>query len=159
MKIERIAESCYVEGTELYAEEKEETGKARVKIKLPEKGFLFQYDHRIGFVFKHKKRADGILFAKTSEDWNLLIIEIKKTIGSSEWKKIKEQWYGAWLHTKALSGILEISFLEKVRFVVAYEKERIIGGSADPVLLKRQIQEKYPKESKKYSEWKDARHI
>lgn len=157
MKIDRISKDYYSIGTELWAEEKEQTGKARIKIKLPDEGILFQYDHKIAFLFDHKKRADGIVFAKNSEGWALFILEIKKTVGDTEWRKIKDQWYGAWLHAKAISGILELDFPKNVSFVVAYEKERLVKESSDPILLKVQIQENRPEEGKKYLEWTQSK--
>ncbi|SMG13598.1 hypothetical protein [Dethiosulfovibrio salsuginis] len=157
MKIDRISKDYYSIGTELWAEKKEQTGKARIKIKLPYEGILFQYDHKIAFLFDHKKRADGIVFAKNSEGWALFILEIKKTVGDTEWRKIKDQWYGAWLHAKAISGILELDFPKNVSFVVAYEKERIVKESSDPILLKLQTQENHPEESKKYLEWTQSK--
>ena len=149
MKIDRISKDYYSIGTELWAEEKEQTGKARIKIKLPDEGILFQYDH--------KKRADGILFVRNSEGYALFILEIKKTVGDTEWRKIKDQWYGAWLHAKAISGILELDFPKNVSFVVAYEKERLVKESSDPILLKVQIQENRPEEGKKYLEWTQSK--
>ena len=75
--------------------ETEESGEAELTLHLARNGVLFQYPHNNNFIFSNKKRADGILFLQRENDWEVMIVELKKTVKAKEWMKIKEQWHGA----------------------------------------------------------------
>jgi len=145
VKTNRLSSESYEKGSSLCVIETEETGQSTLKVELPQEGILFQYSHKIHFIFKNKRRADGILFTKSETGWDLFVVELKKTVKTKEWRKIKEQWHGAWLHAMALSGVLEAPLSKKIRFVVAYQNERVVQESPDPVFLKM-VGRKMPQE-------------
>lgn len=153
MKLERVEKTAATEGTNLEVLETEESGYARLSLDLGGKGVLFQYPQNNNFVFSNKKRADGILFLQRENGWEVLIIELKKTVKMKEWMKIKEQWHGAWLHALALSGVLEVSFIRPPRFLVAYRKDGIDENAPDPILLKS------PENAQAFFEWGDGRAV
>lgn len=136
MKIDRLSPETYKQGMCLSVVETEEAGQSKLEVLLPQAGVLFQYSSKIHFIFKNKRRADGILFVKSAKRWDLFVIELKKTVKPKEWQKIKEQWHGAWLHAMALSGVLGASLSGNIRFVVAFQNDRIIKESPNPVFLK-----------------------
>lgn len=138
MKIDRLLPGVAEQGCCLTVAEKEPEGEAKLQINLDREGVLFRYPHDIHFVFANRKRADGILFVSGDEAaWDLCIVELKKTVKPKEWKKIKEQWHGAWLHALALSGVLEAPLSGKITFMAACREDRIAENSPNPVLLKR----------------------
>ena len=150
MKRERVESTAATEGTKLVVRESEESGEAELTLHLARNGVLFQYPHNNNFIFSNKKRADGILFLQRENDWDVMIVELKKTVKLKEWMKIKEQWHGAWLHALALSGVLEAPFPQPPRFLVAYRKDGIDENAPDPVLLKS------PEYTRAFIEWREG---
>ncbi len=151
MKRERVESTAATEGTKLVVRESEESGEAELTLHLARNGVLFQYPHNNNFIFSNKKRADGILFLQRENDWEVMIVELKKTVKLKEWMKIKEQWHGAWLHALALSGVLEAPFPQPPRFLVAYRKDGIDENAPDPILLKS------PEYALAFIEWREGR--
>lgn len=150
MKLERVRRTAATLGRQLVVKEAEEGGEAELTLHLTRDGVLFQYPHNIDFIFSNKKRADGILFVQADKCWELLIVELKRTVRHKEWMKIKEQWHGAWLHALALSGLLEAPFTRTPRFLVAYRKDAIGEDTPDPVLLKS------PENALAFKEWTEG---
>jgi len=122
MKTERFQKEAWSQGRQLKAIEKANDGFAEMTLNLKTIGVLFQYPPNTSFIFSNLKRADGILFQQEEGNrWGITLIELKKQVKSKEWCKIKQQWHGAWLHAKAIAGVLEIALSDKVQCVIGPE--------------------------------------
>lgn len=137
MKLDRIDPNYVKHGLKLVVEETTDEGFAELTIALPADSLLFQYKQQIQFVFSNRKRADGIVFSPDGEGrWNLLLVELKKTVGAKNWESIKQQWHGAWLHAIALAGVLELELSGRVEVMAGYRKNVLGQNATNPVLLK-----------------------
>lgn len=137
MKLERFQADCFSQGATLTVKEMAEDGFAELSITLPAAGVLFQYKPNLQFVFRNRKRADGILFYPAdSTTWHVLLIELKRTVSSGKWGDIKLQWHGAWLHAQALAAVLGIRLSDQVEVVAGYRDHRMAENMPDPILLK-----------------------
>lgn len=137
MKLDRVISEYVRQGVELVVKETAEDGMADLTLKLPRESLLFQYKPNIQFVFSNRKRADGILFLPDGKGkWSLLLVELKRTVGSGNWESIKLQWHGAWMHAIALAAVLEIVLTDQVEVMVGYRQAKLGGENTDPILLK-----------------------
>jgi hypothetical protein len=137
MKLDRVVSDYFNCGTELIVKETAEDGEAHLTLRFSQEAVLFQYKPNIQFVFANRKRADGIIFLPDGKGkWNLLLIELKRSIGNSTWELIKKQWHGAWLHAIALAGVLEITLTGRVKVMAGYRQAKLGDENADPILLK-----------------------
>ena len=143
MKIERLLPDYCWHGTCLTVRETAGDGYAELILQLPMDGVLFQYNPNVQFVFKNRKRADGIVFYPlTDGSWGMLLIELKRTVNiGNKWQDIKSQWHGAWLHGIAIAAVLGIRLAERVEVMVAYRKHNMGSQLPDPILLKQNINE------------------
>ena len=86
--------------------------------------------------FKCKNCADNIVFEKINDnEWKLHVVEFKRTVKENEWKTIKNQFKGAILNAKALSGVLDI----KIKEIKCYTGFRRDHMGKEPASLKSLI--------------------
>jgi len=118
-KLNLIESSLYScsEG-EVTLEETKAGGEAKVKFILNNSCIaFFHMESNKPKYFKCKNCSDNIVFEKINDsEWKLHVIELKRTVKLKEWEKIKEQFKGAILNAKALSGVLEI----KIKEIICY---------------------------------------
>lgn len=137
MKIERIQADYFSQGASLTVKEMAEDGFAELALLLPQNGLLLQYNSNIQFIFKNRKRADGIVFFPDNKGvWVVLLVELKKTVTPKNWDAIKLQWHGAWLHAIALAAVLDIKLSGQVEVMAGYRQHKMGSNMTDPILLK-----------------------
>jgi len=141
MKIDRLFPDYCWQGTSLTVREMAEDGYAELVLQLPKNGLLLQYKPNLQFVFKNRKRADGIVFYPVGDTaWGMLLVELKRTVNSGKkWQDIKLQWHGAWLHGIAIAAVLGIRLAGRVEVMVAYRNHHMGAQLPDPILLKQNI--------------------
>lgn len=137
---------CASSTVDLYVEETDKPGEARVRCRLRGYAIAVNLHQKPFSCLKLQKCADGFIFHRLSSgDWELHVIECKRTVTESEWMKIKQQFEGAILNALAVSGILGLSPLVRVRCYVAHRHDKL---SPNPILLKatlgRPIQQSPP---------------
>ncbi len=75
---------------------------------------------------KQRKTADAIIFAFSSVETHLHIIECKTTVTYKIWEEtIKEQFEGALLRALAIHRLLNLAELTKIKFYTAYRNDKI----------------------------------
>ncbi len=113
-RVNKLLESDFAEyfvDSCLITEDSKE-GKCKCKVILNE-GIIFKkLDENCYKNITYKKLADYIILQKENDTWLAHIIEIKKTVNHSKWKKIKYQFRGAYLYSLLFSGILSIDIGE-----------------------------------------------
>jgi len=141
MQIERLLPDYCWQGTSLTVREMAEDGYAELILQLPKDGLLLQYKPNLQYVFKNRKRADGIVFYPVNDGtWGMLLVELKRTVNSgNKWQDIKSQWHGAWLHGIAIAAVLGIKLAGRVEVMVAYRHHHMGAQLPDPILLKQNI--------------------
>jgi hypothetical protein len=139
MKLERLEAEAYTSGRVLEVKETADDGKACLQLSLDRDAVLFQYPQQRSLIFANRKRADGILLERTEQGWQATLIELKRTVRPSSWKKAKAQWAGAWHHALALAGVLEVRLAPEVTFILGYSIDKMGAHLPDPVLLKTDV--------------------
>jgi hypothetical protein len=141
MKVDRLLSAYCWQGTSLTVREMAEDGYAELVLQLPKDGLLLQYKPNLQFVFKNRKRADGIVFFPVNDKaWGVLLVELKRAVNSgNKWQDIKLQWHGAWLHSVAIAAVLGITLAGRVEVMVAYRNHHMAEQLPDPILLKLNI--------------------
>ncbi|SET36981.1 hypothetical protein [[Clostridium] polysaccharolyticum] len=121
---------------ELSFREKQKDGKMEFVLKLSYPCILFRdVDENCLKYFKSKKTADCIMFEqKDSKTWALHIFEMKATVKSKEWGKIREQFRGAYYNALAIAGYLGIeSYIKETKLYTCFQKDKI---TEDPSMVR-----------------------
>lgn len=85
---------------EFYEKNKEGQAKVGINLTSPAIGFQNMEKHKLQY-FKCDNCADYVLFQKKEEGWHLYIFELKRSVGVSTWKTVKNQFLGALFNTLA----------------------------------------------------------
>lgn len=112
---------------EFHLKEKKSEGIAELTLELHNFCILFSEleKKKLGY-FKNKKCADFLMFERNQGSWIVHIFELKRSVGESEWKKMKEQFKGALQNALAVAGILGIDIeLNNVSFYSAYRNDKL----------------------------------
>lgn len=131
----------YQYSKEVILYEKENDGKAELKFSSKNKLFAISLSHKNKIsVFKHQKVADWIVLEFLDDDHiNLHLIELKKTITTANWQKIKEQLKGAYEHSFLLKGLFDYK-INKIFCYSAYIHDKFDNvNTANLILLKNSI--------------------
>jgi hypothetical protein len=100
---------CSVGSDQFILEENREEGYTKIICKTNKHCLIFHIEKHGLKCLINESCADHIIFERVSDQsWNLHIIECKKSVGDSEWEKIKKQFEGALLNALALMGVLGI---------------------------------------------------
>lgn len=142
----------HISDKELKLVEKRSEGSAELNLTLHSPCILFEKleDKKLKY-FKNEKCADYIMYEKKEDEWYLHIFELKRSIGSSEWDKIKAQFAGALQNAEALAGFLGIS-INEVRVYSAYRNDKL-NDFANPIKLHNKIR----MNSSGKTDWNDSR--
>lgn len=108
--------------------ERQKDGAMEVTLNLAHPCIMFRdLDEHCLSYFKSKKTADCIVFErKDLEAWVLHIFKMKKTVKVKEWKKIYEQFKGAFYNALALAGFLGIELaLQETKLYTCYQVDKI----------------------------------
>ena len=111
---------CKNNGAPFVLMEKAAKGRMQYSVSCNSGSVLFKLDKSwtMGWL-KNQKCADYAVFELNGSKLVVHIFELKKTINSGNWKKIKEQFMGAYLRIGAIAGVLEESVSE-VRLYSCY---------------------------------------
>lgn len=83
------------------------------------------------------KCADGSVIVLKDESTELFLIELKSSLSISEFRKACEQFYGGYVNSLAISGVLGLRSFSKVQCIISYKTEKISElFVANPSLLK-----------------------
>ena len=130
-------------------------GKADLQIDLPTPCILFNgLEKKKLQYFVNKKCADYLIFENKQDQWFVHILELKRSVGSSEWETIKLQFAGALQNAYALAGVLGIHIdLEHVKVYTVYRNDKL-NHVANPAKLRCEIHERDRRaDSKEQAEW------
>lgn len=125
---------------EFHLKEKKSEGIAELTLELHNFCILFSEleKKKLGY-FKNKKCADFLMFERNQGSWIVHIFELKRSVGESEWKKMKEQFKGALQNALAVAGILGIDIeLNNVSFYSAYRNDKL-NDYANPGKMRYQM--------------------
>lgn len=120
------------ENGEMFLEEREDTGRSILKVKLaPEDNLCIanvdkkKTDIQFFQTVKTKsmcKRVDHMIFERQCEDkWKLHLIEMKGSVGERKWAEIKGKFRASYLVAQAIAGMLELKIIETVMYTT-FEK-------------------------------------
>lgn len=128
-----IAEGYFVNNSAVYLlKETEDTGKSELNVKVNGINICVEnYDKkkRCSFLREQKKFGmqkciDHFLLLKQTDQWELHMIEMKKSVGSETWISIKQKMRASYLNIKALAVFLGIYIDDfKVVTYTTYEKD------------------------------------
>ena len=116
-----------VSSENLHIVEKKSGGEADLTVKLKNPSILFEKleEKKLGY-FINKCCADNVLFEYKNEKWILHIFELKRSVGKSDWGKIKLQFRGALQNAFALSGLLGIKIqMQDIHVYTAYRNDKL----------------------------------
>ena len=117
--------------TQYELKEEQKNGKALIKLNVntPENICVQHFDNEKIWDFKFlkiKKAVDHFLLKKSDEHWELHMIEIKRTVDSNNWLKIKNQISESYLKIKSLIVMLGISLEDNnIIAYTAYENDTL----------------------------------
>ena len=120
--------------------EKDTEGRACLNLTLANPCIVFRNmdKHKIS-LFRVKNCADHFIFENSDRGWILHIIEMKKTVYTRQWRKIKNQFEGGLLHAITFARLLEIDLsLDKVYLYTAYRNDKFNDkgySKANPVKM------------------------
>lgn len=77
---------------------------------------------RFNYLKKLQKCADAVIITKNSNNYELHILELKKSIHGDDLKELYEKFLGAYL--RAMSIIVAYCKITKISFYLLYEKNR-----------------------------------
>lgn len=129
---------CSVGSDQFILEENREEGYTKIICKTNKHCLIFHIEKHGLKCLINESCADHIIFERVSDQsWNLHIIECKKSVGDSEWEKIKKQFEGALLNALALMGVLGIEKLEEIKCYTAFRRDKLtVRECTNPALLK-----------------------
>jgi hypothetical protein len=117
------------------SEERVKQVRCRIKVAVPAI-LLKNLDKWELNCFKQKKCADYAMIKKEENGYSLHLFELKKTIRSTEWLKILQQFTGAFLRAEMIANFLNIP-LCGVHVYTVYREERM--NVTPPILLRSAI--------------------
>ncbi len=119
--------SVIISDRQMQLTEKEEQGAASLKLILQYPCILFcGLEKKKLQYFKNQKCSDYVLFEFAKDHWLLHIFELKRSVGVSEWERIKKQFLGALQNALALAGVLHIEMdLNDVYVYTVYRNDKI----------------------------------
>ncbi|WP_153002910.1 hypothetical protein [Sphingomonas sanguinis] len=85
------------------------------------------------------KCADGAIIEFKDGGAILHVIESKGRVSTDNWKDIRQQLFGMILNCRAIMGVLQVGLPVRTIFHVAFKRDTILHGGANPVLLKNPI--------------------
>lgn len=151
-RLELLEESFIsISDHQIHLTEKEKQGSASLQIELRYPCILFHgLEKKKPQYFKNQKCSDYVMFEYAKDHWLLHIFELKRSVGISEWKRMKEQFLGALQNALALAGVLHIEvnwndkelvvdFLGKHSFVHQKIQLNIESGEGIFQLLKHRL--------------------
>lgn len=112
---------------QLHIIETKKDRKADLIINLQNPSILFEKleDKKLGYFINHCC-ADNVLLEYKDKKWILHIFELKRSVGITEWDKIKEQFKGALQNAFALSGLLDIQMqMEEIKVYTVYRNDKL----------------------------------
>lgn len=124
---------------QLIVKEPKKAGEAEVTVTLQRYSIAFNNMEKSRLsCFKNAKCADGIIFEQLNDgNWNLHVMECKRTMKADEWEKTKQQFEGAILNAHALAGVLGIQGFSNIYCYTAFRHDRLTPASSpDPVFAK-----------------------
>jgi hypothetical protein len=134
----------YQYSTKIVLDEKENDGKVKLEIISKNKLFAISLSHKSKIkIFKNQKVADWIVVEfLIDKQINLHLIELKRTITTSSWQKIKEQLKGAYEHSFLLKGLFDYEINEIFCYsAYVYDKLNNIN-TTNPIFLKNSLGDK-----------------
>lgn len=144
-----------VSSENLHIIEKKSGGEADLTVNLQNPSILFEKleDKKLGY-FVNKCCADNVLFEYKNEKWILHIFELKRSVGKSEWGKIKSQFRGALQNAFTLCGLLDIVMqVDDIHVYTVYRNDKL-NNYANSVKQRIQMHEKEdPELAEARKEW------
>ncbi|WP_099191964.1 hypothetical protein [Tepidibacter mesophilus] len=134
-----LSNKVVVSSDEFIIEEKEKSGKSKLKCKVSDYTVAFlNADKYIFEYLKDRKCADAIILQRNDKGlWKVKIIEFKKTINIRTLSKSLKQFKGAVSNVLAISGLLGIESFENIEFYSAFREEKISNiKNENSVILK-----------------------
>ena len=132
-----------IENSQLVVEEKKDDGLALVRCTLPNgRAFELTLEGKNIAHLKIPRCTDGILLLETpSGEWELHIIECKRTVNRSKWKRVKMQFEASIQRSIGLLAGIGV-FPHKIKLYTAVREQKIIDEkNADPVLNKMTLEQ------------------
>lgn len=128
---------------EVHLKENSKEGFVDLTLRLQNKCIVFKdLEHRKLEYFENKKCADYLMYEQKGGQWLVHIFELKRSVGESEWGKIKLQFKGAMQNALAIAGFLDITVdLEGIYVYTVYRNDKL-NHFADPVRLRCQMYRK-----------------
>jgi len=131
----------FKEGNQLVLEEKEDDGKAELAIVSNNYIFAISLSHQNKIkAFKHQKVADWIVLEfLNSKEVVLHLIELKRSIKTNSWQKIKEQFKGAYEHSALLKGLFDYEIKDVICYSAYVFDKLNLESTSNPILLKNSL--------------------
>jgi len=136
-----IDKNKYQYSNKIVLDEKENDGKAELEIISKNRLFAISLSHKNKIkVFKNQKVADWIVVEFLNDNQiNLHLIELKRTITTSHWQKIKEQLKGAYEHSFLLKGLFDYE-INEIFCYSAYVYDKLNNlNTTNPVFLRNSL--------------------
>lgn len=125
----RISQDYYkISGNHIEIVETDKGGKATLSVlfKNNQNKEYIVINTKIKHILKYltnQKHADGVIIESNKTDrskCSLYIVELKSSLDSSEWSKVKRQFEGATLTALALASTMGITRIESIKYVTGY---------------------------------------
>ena len=140
-RLDFLAEEKFEKSTTVKVKEKNESGRACIVFSSQQQllSISLSEQNRLHYI-NYSQVADGTVLEFLEDDTvNLHIVEIKRTINSDRWIKVKNQFEGGLINSFGLCGVLN----QKVKNIIlytAYVYDRFKWtDSADPVDFKNSL--------------------
>lgn len=146
--------SIVVSDQKMHLTEKEKQGAASLQLILRYPCILFcGLEKKKLQYFKNQKCSDYVMFEYVKSRWLLHIFELKRSVGTSEWEHIKEQFLGALQNALALAGVLHIEMnLNDVYVYTVYRNDKI-NHLANTVKERLRMHDRDKNRPKETSDW------
>lgn len=145
--------SCFTDSNQQHLlQETEPEGRVALLLQVSQRCLVLHNAKKNKMIFLKNQQVADFMIIELNHDKAVAIhiFELKKTISSSSWKKIQQQFEGAFYNTLGILGVLDLDVPEKVCFYSAFDKNKLATA---PILRKVKSEGSIPENARMVNDW------